>query len=151
MELPSLSFRNHLEASQEEDSGQNSDTENDPVEADPVIDKADYIREKSILLLEGSDDSEKNDGNHKVELFGGGNNEKTSMTLNDNLNKSVSSLIPPSYYEEELVFSQAGDIELQGPTNVTNEGIRYIFPSHECVFLIDFILYLCRSSWSVLV
>jgi hypothetical protein len=26
-----------------------------------------------------------------------------------------------------------------------------IFPSHVCIFLIDFILYLCRSGWSVLV
>jgi hypothetical protein len=29
--------------------------------------------------------------------------------------------------------------------------ICYIFPSHEYIFLIDFILYLCRSGWSVLV
>jgi hypothetical protein len=29
--------------------------------------------------------------------------------------------------------------------------ICYIFPSHEFIFLIDFILYSCRSGWSVLV
>jgi hypothetical protein len=38
-------------------------------------------------------------------------------------------------------------------TNIYLDSINqvYVFPSHEYIFLIDFILYLCRSGWSVLV
>eukprot|EP00596_Hydrurales_sp_CCMP1899_P008361 CAMPEP_0119052650 /NCGR_PEP_ID=MMETSP1177-20130426/73877_1 /TAXON_ID=2985 /ORGANISM="Ochromonas sp, Strain CCMP1899" /LENGTH=678 /DNA_ID=CAMNT_0007032289 /DNA_START=91 /DNA_END=2123 /DNA_ORIENTATION=- len=59
IKLPSQSSRSLLEATHEDDSGQSSDNENDPVESVPVMEKAEDIRKKSILILEGSDDSEK--------------------------------------------------------------------------------------------
>jgi hypothetical protein len=58
MELSPQPSRSRLEASHEEDSAQTSDAENDPDEPDPVIDKAEYVREISILKLEDDDESE---------------------------------------------------------------------------------------------
>jgi hypothetical protein len=57
MELSPQPSRSRLEASHEEDSAQTSDAENDPDEPDPVIDKAEYVREISILKLEDDDES----------------------------------------------------------------------------------------------
>jgi hypothetical protein len=95
-----------------------------------VRNKEEYIRKKSIIALE-NDDSEKDDGNQKIEVLEGAADENTLMALNDNLNKSLSSLIPPSYYEEELVFSQNGDIKLQGNTNFANEHNEEELPYYE--------------------
>jgi hypothetical protein len=93
----------------------------------------DESRRQSILNLE-NDDSEKDEYNQKVEILEGAADENH---LSDNVNafnstgvKSLSSLVPPSYYEEELVYSPKGDIKLEGNNNAANEGNEDKVPSN---------------------
>jgi hypothetical protein len=53
---------------------------------------------------------------------------------------------------EEKLIQINGDIsQLEDDKKVLKNQVCYIMPSHEYVFLIDLILYLYRSGWSVLV
>jgi hypothetical protein len=56
--------------------------------------------------------------------------------------KTKASLFSPPKIRSDASFNQSEEaVDL-----LMNAG-----PSHECIFLIDFILYLYRSGWSVLV
>lgn len=125
VDLSPLPSRSHLDTTNGDDSGQTCDTESD-VELNPVAD-VDESRRQSILNLE-------NDNSGKVEILEGAADESR---LSDNVNvfnstgvKSLSSLVPPSCYEEELVYSPKGDIKLEVNSNAANESNEDKVPSN---------------------
>jgi hypothetical protein len=72
---------------------------------------------------------------------------KIAMIGSDNMSGSSINVLSSA---ARLVFycALSGDSLVLG---LLSGLYRYIFPSHEYIFLIDFILYICRSGWSVLV
>jgi hypothetical protein len=54
-------------------------------------------------------------------------------------------------HNEIKVDSKLSPVRTRQTVLTKTQVTCYIFPSHEYIFLIDFILYLCRSGWTVLV
>jgi hypothetical protein len=91
------------------------------------------LRDKIDGDLDNSMASIANDSNLEIEdeIKECNENEKVTMTEMTHLGKKKVLNEVSSHYEKSE--------EVKG----------YIFPSHDYIFLIDFILYLCRSGWSV--
>jgi hypothetical protein len=67
----------------------------------------------------------------------------STVVLNNTCNNIDGDCTPPLDIPLEILIEKS-EVE-------KNMEVYHIFPSHEYIFLIDFILYFCRFGWFILV